>query len=374
MPAFEGLYLPIFGVGVAHIAQAIVSVTTFKLSWVVPKYLFVIILSVLLLAFCLFIRLVSDADFVKFTGQVLVRQTLVLMIVFALLKIDKIEKCIEIFIWVQSIVAVLIIAQFITIGTDITFFWDLKYAWFANTPDTFVARELIINKVRPPGLYSHAIAASYAMVWCMILVSISNVTRYSKIFILIFGLAAVATLTRSVLPVVLLVFLVTFYKNKIFWLILFALAILFTSFVSVQDIQLTERLLHFTDDSARSRLDFWTLGKIAGSQSLIGVIDWNSAINDAYIATKNIFVYTNAPHNGVLTAYYTGGVIYVLLCFLMLSPLYKGVKGLNGFLKSSIYFTGYLLHASFHNNFVGIADWHAIIVLTMVYRKKCLQY
>lgn len=374
MPSLEGIYLPIFGIGIAHAIQALISLLVFKTSAKVPKFLFIIILSVIVLSIAFIVRLVTNADFLAFTGFVLIRQILACVIIYALLKLDKIEKCIMTFIWVQSIAALLIVCQFLTIPFEFSTFWDIKLWWIANTPDNFAARELILNKVRPPGLYSHAIAASYAMVWCLILVSVHKNLKFSNFFIILFGLAAIATLTRSSLPVVVIVFLVRFYKSPILWLILTFAIIVMLQVDMREELPLFNRLLTLKDASAASRLDFWYLGLVAGSQSWIGVVNWDAAILEAYDFTKNIFVLTNSPHNGLLTAYYSGGFLYVFICCLMFYPLFKNTNGKRDAIKSILYIIGYIIHASFHNNFVGIADWHALIVLTFIYRLRCSQF
>ena len=69
MPALEGAYVPIFGVGVAHAIQALVSILVFKPSAKIPKFLFIVLLTVPILLSAFFVRKVAGADFVGFTVQ-----------------------------------------------------------------------------------------------------------------------------------------------------------------------------------------------------------------------------------------------------------------------------------------------------------------
>ena len=138
------------------------------------------------------------------------------------------------------------------------------------------------------------------MVWCLILVSVMDDVRFRKLFVFLFGAAAIATLTRSTLPAVCIIFLFNFYKSRVFWVTVVLLVIVIFKYLTIDDFTLIRRFLSLADNSASSRLDFWLLGLIAGSQSIIGVIDWDSAISTAYQITHNIFVYTNANNARLL--------------------------------------------------------------------------
>jgi hypothetical protein len=325
---------------------------------------------VLLMAFNIFlayiIRIIGSTGFVDFTGQVLIRLVLSFFIIYFLVKLSDIKKAIRFFLIIQGFVAVIIILQLLTANSSFTFFWDIKQVWIGNTPNDFSVHELINAQLRPPGLYSYAIPASYAMVWSLILAFLLRHNKVTKIAILLFGLGALATLTRSVIPVVLLVWICTFYRYKSFWLIISFLSWYLFTLIDLSQIKLALRILSFDDASAVTRPHLWLVGWFAGIQSIIGVVDWHDAMRQTYNYTGDYFVFTNAPHNGLLSAIYTGGFTYLLLCSLLLLTLYK--KDLPA-AKTTICIIGYIIHSFFHNNFVGISDWHGLFVIAFMNNK-----
>jgi len=269
----------------------------------------------------------------------------------------------------------------ITPLTDET--WEFKYTYFkANSmgfEDTVTFRKRVI------GLYATAIPLAYILASNMVITLYLYIKNENLIFVLYFfmlGMIAIFTQTRSVLLswIVLFIYLIYIhlFKGSFFRRImtigLMVIAIFSGGNFYLNNTEFTEqlnRVSNVDDDSAQGRGPLMLTGLYTVLKHPFGHTkdDYTANKEEIYVVSNNLDVLKFPAHNGLLSIgfKYTifGIIIFFIYLLLMRNIVHKYLPS-----KYKAFFTvsfiAYLLNGFFHNNFLFVEDFYALIIIAII--------
>lgn len=240
------------------------------------------------------------------------------------------------------------------------------------------------DRFRLAGPFANTIGFSYFAISSFIItfyMYIKRKRKYYLIMLIILFLASILSQTRSLLLAeIFLVFGYFFFiprKNQALYkvglvFILLFMAVLFSTseniLTSVGDSRITQ--INNSGGKPDSRPLLWLTGVYAVFKNPIGISpsEYQAARNEMFLIFGHPDILYIKPHHGIVNIgfHYTifGYVLFVFLIFFILKYLKKINPKYSVFFKLAL--LSYLVHTSFHNNFVLESDYPFLMVIMLI--------